>query len=191
MDTPTPATTEGSSNFPLGTPRPGPTKRLQYSHKVMADLLIAQPGVSNNEIAALFGFTPAWVSQVKNGDMFQAYLKEREKELVDPLLIATVEERLGAVAKASLDRVAELLPQADIEQATEVMKVATQRMGLGVVKNAAPGSGVQVIIQVPPKAGSAEDWAARHAPPAEEVIENAVEVVSDIPEVDHENPPQV
>jgi DNA-binding MarR family transcriptional regulator len=81
---------------------PGPEK-VRYSHQAMADLILANPAISQNELAGHFGYTPGWVSQIVNSDAFQAFLATRKEELVNPVITASVEEKLMTLAKKSLD----------------------------------------------------------------------------------------
>lgn len=74
-----------------------PIQRLNYSHKAMIDLILANPGISQNEIAARFGYSASWVSQIFSADAFQTQLAERTKDIVDPALRATVEQNFKAI----------------------------------------------------------------------------------------------
>src|SRR2546421_725388 len=59
----------------------GPLVRgLRYTHEAMVDMLIAEPWISQNELAARFGFSPSWISTVICSDAFQAKLAERRGE---------------------------------------------------------------------------------------------------------------
>lgn len=138
--------------------------RVNYSHDAMIDLIISTPGITHNALAAHFGYTPAWVSRVVNSDAFQARLAERKTELVDPALVASIEEKIRAAADKSLDVVLEklhLVPTLD--QALNVAKEMTKALGFG-----ARDRGVTVqnnfVVALPGKAASAEEWAARNAP---------------------------
>jgi len=84
-------------------------KRISYSHDAMVDLIIANPGLSQNQIAAHFGYTPSWVSQIIASDAFQARLAERRDEIVDPTIRATVEESLKGLLIRSMDILREKL----------------------------------------------------------------------------------
>lgn len=62
-------------------------QKVGYSHDAMINLLIARQGrISQNDLAAHFGYTASWVSQVMSSDAFQARFAERTKELVDPAI---------------------------------------------------------------------------------------------------------
>jgi hypothetical protein len=72
-------------------------QKLNYSHAAMVDLIIANPGITQNALAAHFGYTAAWVSTIFASDVFQDALAERTKEIVDPALRATVETNFKAI----------------------------------------------------------------------------------------------
>ncbi len=142
--------------------------RVRYSHDAMVDLIIQRPEIHQNEIAEIFGRRPHWVSLVINSDAFQSRLAERKKELVDPILQATINDRLQAVAAESLDRIREKLsgplPLTD-EFLLKSADLSTKALGYGArVPGAGSTTNVAVVVQVPAKIASASDWAARHAP---------------------------
>lgn len=138
--------------------------RVRYCHDAMIDLIIARPEITQNEVAAHFGYTPPWVSRIVNSDAFQGRLKERKAELVDPTILATVEERLRGAASYALDKVMEKLETANLDQALKVASAATQALGYGARPQHGERSGPQVavVVNVPQKAASQEDWVAKY-----------------------------
>lgn len=86
-----------------------PVRKLNYSHRGMIDLIVANPGISQNQIAAAIGYSASWVSTVMSSDAFQMALAERVDEIVDPLLKITMKERLEGAAKRSLEILLEKL----------------------------------------------------------------------------------
>ena len=83
--------------------------KIRYSHEAMADLLIQNPWISQNQIALHFGYTASWVSTIITGDAFQALLASRREEVVDPILRASLEERFRGLVHRSLEVLAEKL----------------------------------------------------------------------------------
>lgn len=83
--------------------------KVRYSHDSMIDVIIANPGISQNALAAHFGYTPPWVSQIISSDAFQEKLAARRQEIIDPSLVASVEERFRALADRSLQVLQEKL----------------------------------------------------------------------------------
>jgi hypothetical protein len=141
--------------------------RVRYSHDAMIDLLIAEPTVKQNDLAVIFDRTPAWISQVINSDAFQSRLEERKAELVDPVITASIRDRLNAVASASLsrilDKITSPLPLTD-DFLLESAKLATKALGYGAREVSGSTTNVAVVVQVPPKIPSATEWLSAHAP---------------------------
>lgn len=145
--------------------------KVRYSHDAMIDLIIAEPSVTQNALAECFDRTPGWISQVINSDAFQARLAERKEQLVDPVLVASIRDRLNAVAARSLELVAEKLnaPLAGQMVSEDFLlksaKMATDALGYGA---RAPTGGqttnVAVVVQVPNKIPDAREWVTVHAP---------------------------
>lgn len=114
--------------------------RVRYSHEAMAEMLIADPTISQNQIAAYFGRTPTWISIVINSDAFQSYYAARKAELVDPELVATIRERFQALTVRSLQVLQEKLqrPADQIPDNLVLKAVELGAKGLGVGGNAPP-----------------------------------------------------
>jgi hypothetical protein len=93
-----------------GPPPVGRTPpKMRYSHEGMADMIVANPSISQREIAAVFGRTESWVSTIIRCDAFQCMLAARKAELIDPELTLTHKERFGAVMTRSLQVLQEKL----------------------------------------------------------------------------------
>lgn len=82
---------------------------VSYTHEALIDQLIAQPWTSQNEIAAHFGYTAAWISTIMQSDAFQAKLAERREAIIDPALRLSVEERFRGVIARSMEVLQEKL----------------------------------------------------------------------------------
>lgn len=84
-------------------------QKLNYSHDAMIDLIIANPGISQNAIAARFGYTASWICQVMASDAFQSKLAARKEELVDPEIRKSVELGFKALVIRSMELLREKL----------------------------------------------------------------------------------
>jgi len=142
-----------------------PTKaiaKVNYSHDAMIDLIIANPGVNQGELAKVFGYTEGWVSQVMASDAFKERLTVRKKELVDPAIVASIEERFQAVAMLSLERLKERLEKAaapSMETILSGAELAAKALGYGARPDPrAVQVAVQTVVHVPAKSQSTEDW---------------------------------
>ena len=136
--------------------------RVSYTHDAMIDLIIANPAISQGAIAQHFGYTQAWVSRVFNSDAFQARLAARKTEIVDPQLVLTIDEKLKALASKSLDVVLEKLTVTNsAEMGLKALEITSKALGYGARQQ---NLNVQqnFVVALPPKAASAEEWAAAH-----------------------------
>ena len=141
----------------------GKLKKVSYTHDAMIDLIIQEPMISQGEIAAYFGYSQAWVSQVINSDAFQARLASRKGDLTDPLIVKSIEERVSAAAQRSLDKVLESLDTASPEYALKVAQTMLGAKGFGPGGNKQTNNpNVAVIVNMPQKAPDADTWAARY-----------------------------
>jgi hypothetical protein len=108
---------------------------MRYTHKAMADLILENPAISQNEIALIFGHTPSWVSTIITSDAFQAYYETRRAELIDPELMLTLQERMKALAAQSLRVLQEKLSrpadQVPDQLALQAASLAAKSLGLG------------------------------------------------------------
>jgi len=112
-----------------------PPSRLNYSHAAFIDLIIALPGISQNEIAAKLGYSASWVSIVMSTDTFKVELEKRRKELIDPTVLASIQERFEGLARRSLEILEEKLkgPPEGISEnlALRSFEVASRAAGFG------------------------------------------------------------
>lgn len=109
--------------------------KVSYTHADMIDAIIAEPSISQGELAARYGYTPAWICQVIASDAFQAQLAARKDELIDPVLRMTIEERFRALVRRSLDVLQEKLAQPHTaipdQLALRAAELGARSLGLG------------------------------------------------------------
>lgn len=146
-------TSEGALQQPPAVGRPGPLKgKLNYSHKAMIDLILANPGISQNAVAAHFGYSAAWVSQVMSSDTFQTAFAERAAEIVDPTLKLTVEERFKGMVNRSMEILMEKLSlpahQVPDQLALRTFELSTRAAGYGARTEQSPSSQVNVNVHL-------------------------------------------
>lgn len=118
------------------TPRP----KMRYTHQAMVDTIIENPAISQNEIAAMFGRTPGWVSTIITSDAFQCLLAARKAELVDPELRLSLEERFRAITAQSLRVLQEKLAR-PADQVSDQLVLRAAELGaksLGIGAHAPP-----------------------------------------------------
>ena len=139
-------------------------QRVKYSHDAMIDLIIVNPAISQGEIAKAFGYTEPWVSRIFGSDAFQARLAQRKGDLVDPTLVASVEERLRAVASRSLDLVMEKLENpklCTLDQAMKAVEVSTKALGYGA-RQTNVAVQTSFVVAMPSVNPDANSWAEQH-----------------------------
>lgn len=144
--------------------------RLSYTHDAMIDLLIAEPMISQNEVAARFGYTPAWVSRIIRADSFQERLAARKGELVDPILLQSIEKGFEAMLHQSLEilqKKLEVDPSADL--ALKAADLSARALSYGA-KQTGANINIGFLVSVPEKSVSTEAWLEGHGP---QVIDNA------------------
>jgi hypothetical protein len=109
--------------------------KVRYTHEAMADLIIEHPMISQNQLAAYFGYTPGWISTIINSDAFQSFLAARKEELVDPELRLTLNERFRALATQSLRvlqaKVSKPEDQVDAAVALKALELSGKALGIG------------------------------------------------------------
>lgn len=113
-------------------------ERLGYSHDAMIDVLIANPGVTQNRLGEFFGYTGSWVSTIMASDAFQVRLAARRAELVDPIISASIDERLKALTTRSIQIVQDALEKPDVSVDVALKAAAFGAKALGIGGNAAP-----------------------------------------------------
>ena len=109
--------------------------RVRYTHDAMIDLIIQEPGIHQNELAKVFGFSATWISVVINSDAFQAKLALRKDELIDPELRASIKERFQAVVVRStqvlLEKLNKPVDQISDQLALRAAEMGAKALGLG------------------------------------------------------------
>lgn len=138
--------------------------RVHYSHEAMIDVIIAEPTLTQRELAKRFDRSENWISIIMGSDSFQAALAKRRDDLTDPFLIATIEERFRGLAQQSLSVIAENLEKTrNIDVAFKALDISSKALGFGARQ--APGAPIQnnFVVQLPPKMASSSEWAAAHA----------------------------
>lgn len=140
----------------------GAIARVNYTHDAMIDLMVANPAITQNELAKHFGYSVGWVSRVRNSDAFLARLAERKTDLVDPSIAATVEEKFRAVAQRSLDIVLDKLElNPSFAEALDAATLASKALGFGArERNLAVQQ--NFVVAMPGTAPDATTWASRH-----------------------------
>ncbi len=135
-------------------------KALSIRHEAIMDYLMMHPQVRLQDVAANFGVTGPWLSQIIHSDIFQTKLKEKT-DIAFHHTVLSVKEKMTNLAHQALDKVAQDLAIADVRTAAAVADSMLDRLGFG----AKPINGNVTINQqnnlVVPNASADEIAAAR------------------------------
>jgi len=107
-------------------------KTVSYTHEAMIDLILTEPSITAVELAEVFGYSAGWVSRVIASDAFRARLAERKSQLIDPMVAASLDERLRGVAIHSMAIIQDKLANSSEESAQfamDALGLATVAMG--------------------------------------------------------------
>lgn len=156
---------------------PQPVKRLNDVHIQMCDYIMANPGCTYDQVAAVIGYSIGWISQIYNSDAFQAMLRERQIEVFGDLKL-TIKERVTGLAHASLKRLEEKIPvEQDVDKVANVADLALKALGFGAHKGVtqaqgAPGQQTNVFIGTTDKATLEAARSLMHQPRLPEKVIN-------------------
>jgi hypothetical protein len=146
-------------------------EKPSYTHAALIDCIVANPWVSQRELAAHFGYTEGWISQILRSDALRELLAARKAELFDPIILQGIEKRMEALAHQSLDLLQESLQiNKSPDVALKTLEITTRGLGYG-----AKSPGVQInqqfVAYMPQKAATPEAWIAEHAPTLDTLID--------------------
>lgn len=136
-------------------------QRLSYTHDAMVDLIVANPMISQGDLAKRFGYTQAWISRIIRSDGFREVIARRKAELVDPLILQSIEQRFEALVAQSLEVLEEKMQtQRTAELALKVADLGSRALGYGA-KGAAVNIQQNFVVAMPEKARDAKEWLER------------------------------
>lgn len=135
-------------------------QKLSHRHHAIMDYMLAHPVKRQPEVAAYFKVTPAWLSTVRNSDLFKARFAERRR-LMDEDQSTRIASRLADVAEDGIEALSDII--ADEEQdgrlKLDATKMALESLGFlgkgkvhGEPQQAAPAIQVNVGLSVFEKA---------------------------------------
>jgi hypothetical protein len=97
--------------------------------------MIARPELTQGAMAAHFGYTEAWLSQIISSDAFQVRLAERREQLVDPAIRESLRVRFDSMVQRSLEILSEKLakPANEVpdQLALRAFELSTRAAGYG------------------------------------------------------------
>lgn len=137
-----PSEAPGGKPLALSAPSSPSIAKVRYTHEAMIDLIIANPAISQNDLAAHFGYSASWISTIMGSDAFQVRFAERTAQLVDPVIKLSVEERFKGMVLRSMEILAEKLskPSHMIPDnlALRTLELGSRALGYGARPEAVP-----------------------------------------------------
>jgi hypothetical protein len=119
-------------------PTMGNLKKISYTHDAMIDLIIEHPEYTQNQLAARFGYTAGWVSNILAADAFQERMEQRKNEIVDPAIKATIAERFRALVIQSIGVLQQKLNSTTVSDNVAIRAAELGAKALGIGGNAPP-----------------------------------------------------
>jgi hypothetical protein len=119
-------------------PTMGRLAKIRYTHQDMIDFIIANPGISQGQVALRYGYTQGWISNVMASDAWQSAMAARRDEIIDPALKASMEERFRGMTILSLKRLQDKLEAPQVSDQVVLRAVELGAKALGIGGNAAP-----------------------------------------------------
>lgn len=136
--------------------------KLRPWHEAIIDMWLVEPQLTQNEICARLGKTPAWVSIIVNGDAFKHAMAERKAEILDPQVRASVEDRLKSVVSLAADKLADRIALGTVGNKELIAAIGVGTKGLGMGASVAPVQQNNLYFLPPPGTPqSAEAWSAK------------------------------
>jgi len=128
----------GGLYLATGGVRPRP--KLRYRHQALADAVLMNPHLTQGQLAAIFGYTPGWISTVMTSDAFQALLERRRAETINPEIVVTLNERARGLAHQSMRVLAEKMakPADQVPDALALRAFELSSKAIGMGGHAAP-----------------------------------------------------
>lgn len=126
----------------------GNLPKLRYSHEDMIDFIIMTPGCTQRALAARYGYTEGWISNVMASDAWKSRFAARRAELVDPTLAMSINERFTAMTEKSLERLMDKLsaPAVSDNVVLRAAELGARAMGVGAHAPPPPPAGDHLAV---------------------------------------------
>lgn len=121
-------------------------KFLSISHEAIMDYLMGHPSVRLGDVAAHFGYSAGWLSQIIHSDIFQTRLKEKT-DIAFHHTVLPLREKMQAAASMAMDKIIENLPnEPDLRTVSSVAEGMLDRLGFSS-KPITPGGNLTINQQ--------------------------------------------
>lgn len=133
----------------------------QITLQGVVDVVITHPEFTPADIAQIFHRSERWAYTITNSKKFKTLLASRQNELLDPVVIQNVQERLEVLANRTMDLLHNKLSEEDCDTATILKALEIVNRGLGLGGNNKVGNtNIQqnFVVALPNQAQSEEQW---------------------------------
>lgn len=122
-------------------------QKLKPWHEMVATAVIARPGVTQKEIAALFGVTPVFISMLMATDMFKAHMRKCLEELKTGVMFST-QERLQGLLDITIDEMAQRIVDGKASERLlgDTFGKTLAALGYGQAGPAGGQTNIQVVV---------------------------------------------
>lgn len=136
-------------------------QKVRHSHEALIDLMLAKPRATQAELGAALGYTSVAIGIIMRSDAFRERLAQRRNETIDPVIRASFEQKLNALAEMSAEK---LLQKAEHGLLSNQELLSAARLGVES-KASKYGARPAVIplVVVPGQIADPQAWAAQAA----------------------------
>ena len=138
-------------------------KKVGYNHEAMIDVLLAEPTISQGELAKRFDMREAWISRIIGSDAFQAALAKRRDDVANPIIAASIDEKLSGLVNQSLEIIVEKLETSrNLDTAFKGLEIGVKALGFGARQVGGNNQQNNFTIVLPPKSANSAEWVEDH-----------------------------
>lgn len=138
-------------------------QKVRYTHEAMIDVLLAEPTISQRELANRFDMREAWISRIIGSDAFQAALAKRRDDVANPIIAASIDDKLSGLVNQSLEIIAEKLETSrSLDTAFKGLEIGVKALGFGARQSGGNNQQNNFTIVLPTKSANSAEWAEDH-----------------------------
>jgi hypothetical protein len=138
-------------------------QKVRYTHDAMIDILLAEPTIQQKELAKRFDMSEAWISRIIGSDAFQAALAKRRDDVANPIIAASIDDKLSGLVNQSLEIIAEKLETSrSLDTAFKGLEIGVKALGFGARQSGGNNQQNNFTIVLPTKSANSAEWAEDH-----------------------------
>ncbi len=142
---------------------PAPVKNIRNAHMIIIEKLLSEPGITITKLASVTGYSRQWLHKLMSSDAFEAKLAEKQKAMIEPIILETIADRIKGLTSRTIEILEERMEsdKVSVDTALNVLGLTTKVLGMGQEKKA-NGPTNNFIVHVPAQMVNAKDWASQH-----------------------------